>query len=146
MKNGFTLIELMIVVAIIGILAAFAVPAYQDYLIKTKWKSNVAELEDLKQTIRTCMQLKAEVGSLCDNLIDLRESGYSGTVFPTPRYAVSQPTISGVYKKVTVTFQGTPEVKSLVYSADGIVDASGNMVFIRNSNDTLGFYYEGDRR
>ncbi len=55
MQQGFTLIELMIVVAIIGILAAVAIPQYQNYVIKSQVTRAIAEASDLKTAVETCI-------------------------------------------------------------------------------------------
>ncbi len=69
-QNGFTLVELMIVVAIIGILAAIAIPQYQTFTAKTQVTRAMGEASYVKNVIETCLNDgKTVIGlglGLCD--------------------------------------------------------------------------------
>jgi type IV pilus assembly protein PilA len=113
-QQGFTLIELMIVVAIIGILAAIALPAYQDYTVR----SRVSELAVLASGF------KATVGENIANNGTINTSACLGvtTITVATKNALSSACASGV---LTVT--GTTAAKSVVLTytptltADGII-------------------------
>ncbi|MCA9003600.1 MAG: prepilin-type N-terminal cleavage/methylation domain-containing protein, partial [Planctomycetes bacterium] len=64
-QMGFTLIELMIVVAIIGILAAVAIPAYQDYTQRTQVSGGLTGISAWKQAVAMCFQETADM-TACD--------------------------------------------------------------------------------
>jgi len=115
LQKGFTLIELMIVVAIIGILAAVAIPAYQDYTIKAK----VQEATNLSNPARTALGIACSEGNLsaATHLTDL---GLATTTAYSGKYTQSVTAVGGAATSGTVTIL-MAAIGSQITSAQNIV-------------------------
>ncbi len=110
-QKGFTLIELMIVVAIIGILAAVALPAYQDYTVRAK----VSEAVLAGSTCRTAVSEAYQAASSlpAGNAFGCEVNTTGATASPASKYVLSVTTSNtGIITVVTTSDSSLKDAKS----------------------------------
>ena len=126
MQKGFTLIELMIVVAIIGILAAIALPAYQDYTKRAKLSEVILAASACRTTITEVYQSGNSASAPAPNSFGCESTG------STSKYvSLIQTSLDG---KVTVTAQNidSANIDGRFVTLTPLTPAGGVMVFNTN--------------
>ncbi len=116
-QAGFTLIELMIVVAIVAILAAVALPAYQDYTRKARYAEIVSAASGIKTAIEVCVQTDVTncttstpvvaAKNAAENLTSVTSIAFTGSTDAQPVIIVTPAAANGIEGTDTYTLTGT---------------------------------------
>ncbi len=102
--HGFTLIELMIVIEILGILVAIALPAYQDYTVRARVSESVAQTAPAKLAV---VETASSKGVLATKIVDNKAAGFDFPAAGT-KYAKSIVIANGVITTTATAATGAP--------------------------------------
>ena len=125
-QQGLTLIELMIVVAIVGILAAIALPAYQDYIIRSKMSEGVAAAAACKTSVSEYVSTKnawpastalSGCSTLTTQYVASTGVGANGVISVTTVNTGSKP--GACVLVLTPTTPGLPDITSWIGTSTG---------------------------
>ena len=140
-QKGFTLIELMIVVAIIGILAAIAIPAYQDYTIRAQVTEGLNLMSDMKAGVA---EWYAQEGAWPSSLLQIGISGNASS--KAGKYVKSIDLDTGTLI-TTFGVQANSNILDKTLALQPKTSANGDVIWVcgkRAAPSTAGFPSSGD--
>jgi type IV pilus assembly protein PilA len=134
-QKGFTLIELMIVVAIIGILAAIAIPAYQDYTIRSQATEGMNLAGALKASIA---EQYAQTGAWPADLVALGLVDAGGNAVPPSGKYVTSVEIEDGTIHITYGGQANQNIATKILSLVPKVSTNDDVIWLCGYNDGTG--------
>ncbi len=122
-QKGFTLIELMIAVAIVGILASVALPAYQDYTTRAKYSDVLVAVGEVQSAMAECVGDNAGDLSVCDTFNELAEYRGGSVDVPASNFLATAINFTGAGTNVLINFVGSAEVGGCAFNIQPAVSA-----------------------